>query len=143
MTHDSRGVFELLDHDADLGLAIEAADLAGVFVVAARGLTACLTDSANVRPVEMRRVEVSGSGTGELLVRWLKEWLALYNLEGFLVAETEIFELSETRVRGIGRGEILDAARHRVIREVKAVTYHEARIVWENGCWRGRVVFDV
>ena len=135
--------FEFLDHDSDLGLALAAPTLPELFSVAVEGLTACLTDISAVRAKEGRRVTVEGSGREELLVRWLKEWLGLFNAEGFLAAEVRVLELRAGMVRGEGRGEILDSRRHRIIREVKAVTYHQVEVAEAAGGWRARVIVDV
>ncbi len=135
--------FEFLDHDAELGLVIEAANLPELFGEAARGLTACLSDLSAVRLRGTRRVEVTGSDLGELLVRWLKEWLYRYDTEGFLVAEVKMLELSSTRAVGEGRGEVREDGRHPAIREIKAITYHQVHVEQAGGGWRAQVIFDV
>ena len=135
--------FELLDHDADLGLTVEAASLSELFAETAKGLTACLTDLSAVGKRETRRVEATGTGREELFVHWLKEWLYLYESEGFLVAEVEVLDLSDGRVVGEAQSEVRDAERHPVLREVKAVTYHQVQVEPSSTGWRGRVILDV
>ena len=139
--------FELLDHDADLGLSVEADSFAELLATSVAGLTACLVapgPPGKTGPMrETRRVEATGDRAEELLVRWLKEWLNLYVTERFIAGEARVTELAEGRVAGEARGEILDPARHRILREVKAVTYHQAAVRNDQGRWRGRVIFDV
>jgi len=46
-------------------------------------------------------------------------------------------------IRKAARGETIDRARHRLRREIKAVTYHQIRLVRGRSAWRVRLVFDV
>lgn len=135
--------FELTDHDADLGLAMEGGSYEEVLAAATAALTSCVIAPDSVRLREIRRVEATGDSPEEMLVRWLKGWLGLYVAEGFLVGETTRVEVAGNRVVGEARGEILDPERHRVRREVKAVTYHQARVESKDGRWRGWVILDV
>lgn len=143
MTPASSGAFELLDHDSDIGLVLAAGSAEGVFAAAVAGLTSCVTDPAGMRAKDERRVRATGSGREELLVRWVKEWLGLFHREGFLAVRVEIEELSAAAVGGVGWGEVVAGGRHRIIREVKAVTYHQAQMIESAGAWRGRVILDV
>jgi SHS2 domain-containing protein len=136
--------FELLDHEADLGLEIEAGTLEELFAEAVRGLAACLTDVSGLRARDLRRrVEVTGRDSAELLVRWLKEWLYLHETERFLAAEVRMIELSGTRAVGEGVGELRDPVLHPAIREIKGVTYHQAAVERRGNLWCARVIFDV
>ena len=135
--------FELLDHDAELGLSLQAAELPEIFAQAAKGLTACLSDLSTVQARETVRIEVTGSDLAELLVCWLKEWLYRYDTTGFLVKEVKILEISSTRIFGEGRGEVRVPGRHPAIREIKAITFHQALIEPTADGWRGQVIFDV
>jgi SHS2 domain-containing protein len=40
-------------------------------------------------------------------------------------------------------GEKIDAGRHRLLVDVKAVTLHRFRVVYEDGLWKAFVVLDV
>ncbi len=141
--HVNVAQFRLTDHEADLGLEVEAATEEELFSEAARGLTACHTEVEKVRDVEMRVVEVKARTRAELLVRWLKEWLYLQESEAFLVRGVRMKALSATRAAGEGWGERRDAGRHRIVREVKAVTYHQARVERRPDGWFAQVIVDV
>jgi len=135
--------FELHDHDADVAIVGEAGTRAGALVQAARGLTACITDPAAVRPAAARRVVAEGTGAGDVLVNWLRALLDLYNAEGFLGSEFTLAEYSDTRAAGEARGEALVPGRHAVLHEVKGVTWHAAVLHEKGGRWFARVIVDV
>ena len=53
-------------------------------------------------------------------------------------------QITPKRLRAVLRGEAFDPARHRIIREIKAVTYHQSSVLQTpEGGWVARVVFDV
>ncbi len=135
--------FELGDHDADILIAASGATAEEALASAVAGLSSCVTDLDTVEPRETRRVEVEGGTGGELLVRWLKGWLAHLNGSGFVAREVVVQEAGPHRVAGEGRGETLDPARHRLMREVKAVTWHGAFFGREGDAWHARAVVDV
>jgi SHS2 domain-containing protein len=136
-------MFEFFDHEADLGLAVEAGDLTELFAEGARALTASHTEISAIRPVITRGVKVYVEDRDELFVRWLKEWLYLQNSEGYLAGWVGMTELTETAACGLAKGEIRAATRHPVIREIKAVTYHGACIRRTKNGWRAEVILDV
>lgn len=126
--------YEPIDHTADVGLRVWAADLAGLFRVAGLGLTSLLTDRAAVRPIERVRLRVTGIDLEELLVAWLNEMLYRFDLGGFLFADFEELQFAreaegEYRLEAFGLGEHRSAKRHPGGIAVKAATYHGLRVV--------------
>ena len=135
--------FRLLDHDAEIGLELEAADEAGLLAEAARGLTACATDPATVRPVETRTVTVQGDTPEERLMLWLREWVYALDVDGFLPCSASVRIDPAGRVHGEVAGECRDPGRHPGLREIKAVTRHQLVSEPRADGWIGRVIFDV
>ncbi len=132
--------FRPLEHEAELGLEIEGDSLEEVFADAALGLAAALAPPGAVAARDARRVEVTGEDLAALLVRWLAEWHYLYETEGWLPAEVRITALTSGRVAGEARGDVPGAP---AIREIKAVTRHQALVERSGAGWRARVIFDV
>ncbi len=135
--------FSFLDHDAEIGLEVTAADEAGMLAEAVRGLAACVTDPATIRAVDARTVTVRGASPEERLERWLREWVYALDADGFLPAEARVTVFPDGRVAGTVRGERRDPARHPGLREIKAVTLHQLVSGPRDGGWTGRVLFDV
>lgn len=136
-------MFRFFDHTGDIGVEIEAPDLKGVFVEAGRALFEAIADTANVRPVVERTVEISGESVAELLNRFLASLLVTFDEERLLLPHIGILELTATRIRATARGERFDDARHEGRTELKAVTWHELEVGEKDGAWRARIVFDV
>jgi SHS2 domain-containing protein len=90
------------------------------------------------------RFEAAGEDEAELLVDFLRELLWLHAEHEFLYADVRFEELGSRRAVAVVRGERVDPARHEVVREIKAVTYHGLEVVrGAGGGWTARVVFDV
>ena len=136
-------MFDFFDHEADLGLIVEAPELEAIFTEGVRGLTACHTDLDKIRPQLKMRVEAKADNLEELFVRWLKEWLFLQDCEGFLASRAKVDQLTETTVQGCAEGEIRHSARHPVRREIKGVTYHGAKLIRTGKGWRAEIILDV
>ena len=134
--------FEVVEHTADVGLVAHGRSLEELFANAARGMMHFLIDPAAVRPVERRAREVEAGDREGLLVNWLNDLLLLLNADGFVPADFEVSELSDTMLRGDVLGEPVDPQRHRFHLDVKAATYHQL-YVRKNEFWEARVIFDV
>jgi len=137
--------YEFFDHTADVGAIVRGASLPRLFENASLALFDLLCDRRTVRPHRRVRLVVAGSGLDDLLVRWLSELLFRHETEGWVFSSFKVEQVDRTRCRacGVARGEPLDPSRHKVRREIKAVTYHQMRIARARSAWKVRVVFDV
>ncbi|MFQ5877820.1 MAG: archease [Acidobacteriota bacterium] len=137
--------YELFEHTADIGALVRAATLPRLFENASRALFDLMCDRRRVRPRRRLRVGVEGTGLEDLLVCWLNQLLYLHETGPWLFARAEVTRVDATRCRARGAvlGEPFDRSRHVLIREVKAVTYHQVRLVRGRSAWRVRLVFDV
>ncbi len=140
----SRG-HRFFDHTADVGVEVWAPTLRGLFAEGSRALCELICDTRTVRPRLARRIAVTGSGLDDLLVRWLSEVLFLHETRGLVFSNCTLQAIDRSRFRAVGvaRGERFQPDRHRVRREVKAITYHQLALVRRGGRWRVRIIFDV
>ncbi|HEU4758345.1 MAG TPA: archease [Dehalococcoidia bacterium] len=132
-----------MEHTADAGIVVHAADLPELFANAALGMFALMAELADVREGEEREIAVEARDRETLLVRWLTELLYYLDAEEMLFKRFEVQELSETALRARAFGERIDPARHRLHFGVKAVTRHLLRIEPEDGGYRATVLFDI
>ncbi len=137
------GRYRLLEHTADMGMAIEGDDLDDFFLQAALGLMAILVEGEKPRRKQERMVEVAGEDLEELLVNWMNEILFLLQTQGFFPAVFHIEKAETHRLLARIEGDAFDPLRHRLEREVKAVTYHLLQVEERDGCWRARVFVDL
>ncbi|HEU4403450.1 MAG TPA: archease [Candidatus Polarisedimenticolia bacterium] len=137
--------YEFFEHTADIGVVARGVTLPRLFENAARALSDLICDRRLVRPRRRVRIAVEGSGLEDLLVRWLSELLFRLETQGMLFSSFRVERVDRRRfkVRAVASGEPLDRDRHRLRREVKAITYHQLRVVRGRSAWRVRIVFDV
>jgi SHS2 domain-containing protein len=135
--------YRIFDHTADLGVEVSAATIEELYAGAAFALFDLLTDLAAVRAGQVREIAVAGEDEADLLVNFLREALYAWNGEGFLMKACLVREAAPRRLTAVLRGEPFDPVRHRIKKEIKAVTYHQASVEKTGEGWRARVVFDV
>jgi SHS2 domain-containing protein len=92
---------------------------------------------------QTRGLEVSSEDPEALLVEYLSAILNVIEADRFAVRTVSVVAADQGSVKARLSGEPLDPARHEILREVKAVTYHQTKIAREGGQWIGRVILDV
>ncbi len=135
----------LFDHTGDIGFEVRAESRESLHAEAARALFDVIVDDLRtVRAEHALPVRVEGAVDPEdLLVRFLSELLFLHDARGWLFAAAAVDAIGEDRIEARGLGEPLDPRRHRIARQVKAVTYHGLRVAREGNTWSARVVLDL
>lgn len=134
---------ELFEHTADLGLRATAPDLNALFAEMAACLAAAmLEDPACVRPLEETRIELPGTDREFLLFDWLKELLSRFDTDRVLFASFDV-RVTDTGLTATARGEPFDPDRHAFAHEVKAITYHELKVVHNGDEWLAEVIVDI
>lgn len=131
------------EHQADVGLEIDAADGPSLFAEAGLAYFSLVCDLEQVR--ERERYEISGqaSAVEELLVDWLNDLVFLVEGEGAVCRRIELPEWSETAYRAELHGEPADPDRHGIRSVVKAATYHGVAVERDERGWHARVILDV
>lgn len=136
--------YRIFDHTADLGVEVTGATPEELYAGAACALFDLLTDLRSVRPGRPRKIVVAGENPSDLLVNFLREILYAWNGEGFLMKSCVVRRVTSTRIEAVLEGEGFDPARHRILREIKAVTYHQSEVRrTPEGGYLARMVFDV
>jgi len=134
---------ETFEHTADLGLRIRAGDLPGLFAEAGRALfSAIVEDLGSVCPASELQLSIEAELLDELLRDWLAELLYRFHSERMLFSQFDV-ALEGTVLTATARGEPVDADRHTIEGELKAVTYHGLRVEQEpDGTWLAEVIVD-
>jgi len=149
--------WQVFDHTADLGLRVEAASREALFEEAGRAFTALIVEEpdAAVRERERLDVALTASDPADLLFDWLHALLVAFEVRHLLLARFAV-ELGAPderqdpdgrgrglRLRASAWGEPVDPARHRLVREVKAITYHGLWLRPQGAGWAAEVIVDV
>ena len=135
--------YRVFDHTADLGVEIYGRDEADLFKNAALALADILIDRSRVEGNESKEIVAEGNDREELFVNFLREIVALFNGDGWLVKGCMIHSVDKTHLHATVTGEPFARERHTVKAEIKAVTYHHVEVRSTPGGWVGRVVCDV
>ena len=137
------GFFTPVDHTADIGVEITGDSLEDLFKTAGRALTDQLVSIESVVSEDERKIEIEGRDETDLLVKWLKGVLSLYQIEYFLSKEFIILKLKNNEISAMIKGEIFSESRHEIKNDIKAVTYHQAEVVKTDTGYRVTVIMDV
>jgi SHS2 domain-containing protein len=136
-------MFELFDHTADVGLRIRAADLDTLFADAARAMFSVMAgDMDAVRPTEEVAISLAADDLDALLRDWLGELLYTFHVRKLVFSEFAV-SVRELALQAIARGEPMDAARHKLDVEIKAVTWHGLKVQRSDGGWLAEVIIDI
>jgi SHS2 domain-containing protein len=146
--------WRVFDHTADLGLRVEAPTREALFEEAGRAFTALIVEAPDVtvRPRERLDVALTAADPADLLFDWLHALLVAFEVRHLVHARfaVELVELDERdgregdlQLRASAWGERVDPARHRLVREVKAITYHGLWLRPEGAGWAAEVIVDV
>lgn len=130
-------------HEADIGIAGTAPQLAAAFEQIALGLTAVVCAPERVRAVTAVEITCQAQDVELLLVDWLNALIYEMATRHMLFSRFEV-RLEGTRLQGRAWGEVVDVLRHQPAVEVKGATYTELKVFQQpDGWWRAQCVVDV
>jgi len=138
--------YEFFDQIGDISVSLSGATLPQLFAAAAAAFTDAITEIAGVEPRRPEEVVLDAPEIDLLLVDFLSELLYRFDTRSWLTSYADL-ELEEKdggwNLQGTLRGERLDAARHKVKAQVKAVTYNGLHVREAEGQWTAKVGFAV
>lgn len=135
--------YELLDHTADFGIHVFADNVKNLFRNAALALTDQLVETADLLAREKKRIVIEGSDRPDLMVNWLREILYLWTGEECFVQSVHIESIAEKQLKARVWVDPFSPERHKLISEIKAVTYHQVRVYKTFSRWEANVIFDI
>ncbi|OGF18192.1 MAG: hypothetical protein A2W00_09980 [Candidatus Eisenbacteria bacterium RBG_16_71_46] len=131
------------DHTGDLGLEVWADTPERLYARAAEAVLAQTAEVGDDPPAERARIAIEGDDPADLLVAWLNRALLEAELRRAVWNRARVTALGPREVRGVLEGPRLDPRRHVLLREVKAVSYHDLELALEPGACRCRLVLDL
>ena len=135
--------YRIIEHTADIGIEVEGRDLKELFENAAAALFAIILESGNVTARASKELDLSAPSVELLLRDWLSELNYLHQVEGWLFCAYDFPALSQKALAVKAKGELFDPGRHRLGREIKAVTYHDLSLRPTSSGYTAQVLFDV
>jgi SHS2 domain-containing protein len=142
MTRATAG-FELRDHTADIAVYAWADSVEELFRKAAEGLYATIGDLQTKDAGERERFRVDANDLESLLHDFLDELLYRFEMHGRRFADFTFDRLDDHLLEVDASARPVDAATSVLDREVKAVTYHDLKIVERDGRFEVTVILDI
>jgi SHS2 domain-containing protein len=130
---------EEIEHTADCSIRVRGRDLGELFVNAARGMFGLMADLEAVEAGVERQVQLYELDAETLLVSWLSELLWFNEESGAVFVRFEIASLTATALQATAWG----GAAPSQWKQIKAVTFHDLRIVETEDGHEVTLVFDV
>lgn len=135
--------YRWLDHTADVGAVLRGETLEALFETAGEALTALITDRMTIEERVEEAIAISAPDREQLLIGWLTELIARFEIDGLVFRRFAIDRVGETRLTARAFGEPFDPPRHPFRTAVKAATYHQLALTKIDGGWEATVIFDV
>ena len=118
--------FELLDHEADIGIRGWGKTVEEAFENGARAMFSIMVNLEDVDVEKEIIINANAEDLESLFVEWLNELLAQRDISGMVFNDFTVRISSqdeELTLEGWARGERLDPEKHEIRTEVKAATY--------------------
>jgi SHS2 domain-containing protein len=131
-----------IEHTGDLAIEIAADTRAELFAEALVALSRLMVDPDLIRMTHDRLLPVGDGDDAEALRDLLAAALNVFLGDGFIWLEAEVRETDSGSTIARLVGEKFDPARHQLLEEMKAVTYHRLNVEPVGDGWRAMVVFD-
>jgi SHS2 domain-containing protein len=137
--------YRLVDHTADLAFEVQAPSWPALLAAATAALGDLILSDDGGGAGVAREVAVVGADREDVLVAWLQAALLAYEESGVVPRGARIEAADERQARGTLLGLATDPATRHPDRVVKAVTYHDLRVVPGAAArpWRVVVVLDL
>ena len=134
------GGFEEIEHTADKALHIHGRNLEQLLLSAAQGMNNLMITDVSKLPTRIKKnIEVEVIDAESLLVEWLGELAYWAETEMLIFSKFDLHTVAATHVRAtLWGGHVQKLDKH-----IKAVTYHNLKIVKTNTGLEATVVFDV
>lgn len=137
---------EFFDHTADIGVRLQSLTLEGLFEEGAVAFTNAVSEATSVEARDERRATIGAPELDRLLLEWLEEILAWFDIDQWLLraARVRLSREGDTwRLEATAQGEPFDPERHHIKVLIKAVTYHELAVEQTLDGWSATVIFDI
>lgn len=134
--------WRLLEHTADVRMAVYGGILEELFLNAARGFTSLLVPETQGHPEIELELSLLADDIEELLVDWLRELLYYHQTKAFILISADIQDLSDTSLKAKLAGRTRGPDEEPEI-EIKGVTYHAVSVEKNDIGYAVTIVFDI
>lgn len=136
------GSWSHFPHDADIGLLGEGESLDEAFEMAAKALTAVVTQPERVQPLRSLAIHCQAPNLDILLLDWLNAIIYEMAVENMLFSRFSV-TVKDLALTAQIFGETVDRGRHQPAVEPKGATMTELSVRKTNNHWQAYCVIDV
>jgi SHS2 domain-containing protein len=135
---------EFLEHTADLKFRATGESFEQALAEAGKALTEAIAGKSKIEAKVLKEFTVTIHKPEILVHDFLQELIYLFSTEHLLFSEFDLTlkEAIGYRLTAKVKGEPYDEKRHKLVKEVKAATYHDMKVGQEDGRWVIEVVCD-
>ena len=130
---------------ADAAFEAEGESLEELFEACAQATFEVMAETKTVKPRNKEEIQLRSDDLEELLFNWLAELIYLKDLKTtvFSKYEIKIEKPDGYKLQASVWGEPIDAEKHKVKVDVKAVTYHLLEVKKTDEKWTAKVILDI
>jgi SHS2 domain-containing protein len=135
--------YRVFPHTADVGLWVQGKTLQALFKNAALGMLHLVTHLKSYQPKKKIPLILKSNSLESLLVDWLHEILYFLTVKRLGICKVQLKLVKPYGLKAILWGDKLEAKRHSVFREIKAVTHHDLKIQYRKNHYQTKIIFDI
>ncbi len=131
-----------IEHTADIGYIVRAKSLERLIKICATLLAETLVYTESIEIREERKIEVEFPDEQFLILDVLRELLFFFETENFIWKDSDV-EIKDKKVKLILKGEKFSQEKHKIKKDIKAVTYHEYYLKKDKNIFETRFILDI
>jgi len=139
-------MYKYLPHIADVRFEARGNTIEQVFEQAALAMFNIIIDTSVLKPEKSIEVTLESSGLDDLLYDYLSELLYLFEVEEIIFESFHVDSINQTdkgyTLHGQAYGESITSRQHIFDTEVKAVTYHQLKVIKDETGYYVHVIVD-
>ena len=135
--------YSIFNHTADLGISVRGHSCEDLFKNAGTALLELLIDNKVPEFEKKLEISINGNDLPDLMVKWLSEILYLFEGEKLIVTEILVNSISSNNINSTLSVMKFDSQYNEILREIKAITYHQIKVEKKKGFWTTRIIFDL
>ena len=140
----SDNTFTILDHTADIGLKAYGSSLTSLFEETASAFVSLLlAEYPKTEFQHTTKLEITGEDYVDLMVRLLSEILYLFETKLLITNNIEIKSVTYKKLATVLKMTEFNPDKHKIINNIKAVTYHNAIVNKTDDGWYSIIYFDI
>jgi len=134
------------EHTADIGFTVEADSFPELCRGAASATFEAMGNLKKVGKKVVKRVILQNKEYDKLLFEFIEELIFLKDSDYMLFSDFDVIieeEKTGITLRAEVKGEKIDAKKHELKVDVKAITFHEFYVKQKDKAWEARIILDI